>query len=110
MKRLLALLLCLVIAVSVAGCGKDKEKSAENESGSAQVQSEEKSGAEAETGKEEKADENSAQAVEIPLESAEELSEIVDEFNNTDDPEVKEELRKKLEAIFAQVEAASAKE
>ena len=108
MKKLLVLLLCLVMAASVAGCG--KEKSAENESGSAQVQNEEKSGAEAEASKEEKEEKEdvpSAQVTEIPLESAEELTEIVEEFNNTDDPELKEELRKKLEDIFAQVEEAA---
>ncbi|MBQ3573137.1 MAG: hypothetical protein IJA16_00925 [Clostridia bacterium] len=116
MKKLLVLLLCLVMAVVASGCGKDEGKSAGNEPGGAQVQSEEKSGAEAEAEKEateekkEKEDATSAQATEIPLESAEELTEIVEEFNNTDDPEVKEELRQKLEEIFAQVEAASAEE
>lgn len=116
MKKLLVLLLCLVTAVSAVGCGKDKGKAEEKKPSSTQVQTEEKAVEKADndeksenTGNIEETDGDEAEVTEIPLESAEELSEIVDEFNNTDDPEVKEELRKKLEEIFAQAEAAAAK-
>ena len=42
------------------------------------------------------------------IESGKELKSMVDEFNNTDDPEKKEELRKKLEAFLNQAEQQSA--
>ena len=117
MKKLLVLLLCLVMAVSVVGCGKDKGKVEEKKPSSTQVQTEEKAVEKAEkeakaekTEETEEADGSEAMVTEIAPESAEALADIVNEFNNTDDPEVKEELRKKLEEIFAQAEAAANKQ
>ena len=101
------------MVVSVVGCGKDKGKVEEKKPSSTQVQTEEKpvekADKEANAEKTEETDGDEAEVTEIPLESAEALEDIVNEFNNTDDPEVKEELRKKLEEIFAQAEAAAAK-
>ncbi len=92
MKKLLVLILCLMMALTVAACGRDDGKTSEDGSTTVQSQDKEKAGAEAEDG--------AADSVEV-------IAEMVDEFNNTDDPEVKEQLRGRLEEIFAQAEAAS---
>ncbi len=107
MKRLFIIMMCLVLMFSVAACGKDKEKTEED------VKLEQ-SVTEEETGREETGETkdggvvvNEEDTKTVVVESAEDLGEIVDEFNTTTDPERKEELREELEKIFAQAEAAA---
>ncbi len=112
MKKLLALMLCLMMALSVAGCGDDNKEKADSKPESAQSQLDDKSDEESVSGKEEGKEEGKGnlethQTNDVVDITSEELNEIVEQFNNTDDPEVKEQLRQRLEEIFAQAEAAS---
>lgn len=118
MKKILVLLLCMTVVLTFAACGKkDNVEVKPNEATSIEQNAEEKKAESAEkestdTGK--SADEDTKETeVEEPepvvIESAEDLNAIVEEFNETDDEERKEELRKELEKIFAQAEAAAAK-
>lgn len=118
MKKILVLLLCLTVVFSFAACGKkDNVEVKPNEATSIENNPEEKkveSADKKETDTEKNADEDTKETeVEeletVVIESAEDLNAIVEEFNETDDEERKEELRKELEKIFAQAEAAAAK-
>ena len=105
MKKILALMLCFMMTLTVAACSKDDEKASGDGAMAVESQSEEKAEEKAEEKTEEKTEENKDEG-DVP-DSAEVLAEIVDEFNNTDDPEVKEQLRQRLEEIFAQAEAVA---
>lgn len=118
LKKTALMVLCVVMCLSAVGCGTGKTEDNQNK---ATQQTEQKN----DNGKSENADADkdkngdnkesgadnggeSADAEQAPvIESGEELKSMVDEFNNTDDPEKKEELRKKLEAFLNQAEQQS---
>ncbi len=113
MKKILSLLLCVMIVMSFAACGK-KDEGLKNTSGA--IQSEDvtkEDNAEGIDKAEDKTDEKAAESNEedasetqvLPSTTAEELEGMVDEFNTTEDPERKEELRKELEEFLKQAEA-----
>lgn len=114
MKRVISLLLCLMIVLSFSACGKKGDN--ENTSDKS-IKTEQKANGENQTKEEERSDnkadnaesdnEVSSEVKQLPIESAEQLESIVDEFNSTDNPERKEELRKQLEEILKQAEQIS---
>lgn len=126
MKKYLITVLCLVLLVCAAGCSKKDNKEADTDlpavsekAEQKQEKANQKNKTESEEVKESESESASAEnteevIVDVPagteapvIESTEELENIVDEFNNTEDPVKKEELRKKLEAFLAQAEEAS---
>lgn len=111
MKKAITLLMCALILISASACGKKSDKCSsvaypENETAesSAKEETENDKSVEATTEDAEADDENLAETGELSVESAEQLQEMVDEFNNTDDPERKEEIRAKLEKILERAE------
>lgn len=122
MKKIISLLMCLMVIISLSACGKknstDSTSVSENADKAAVEQQkdndtdikEEKSAdkSEEKAVKAESDNNNAADVEQLPVESAEQLESMVDEFNNTDDPERKEELRKELEKILQQAEKMSA--
>ena len=122
MKKIISLLMCLMVIISLSACGKKNStdsKSASEKADKAAVEQQmdndtdikEKKSAdksEEKTDKAESDNNNAADVEQLPVESAEQLESMVDEFNNTDDPERKEELRKELEKILQQAEKMSA--
>lgn len=121
-KKTVLTILCVVLCLSAFGCG-SKNNGGDNKKDSAQqTEQTEQNGAKDEQNKDgdkkdngssdNKSSDNSgasADSGQAPvIESGEELKSMVDEFNNTDDPEKKEELRKKLEAFLNQAEQQSA--
>ena len=114
--------MCLMVIISLSACGKknstdstsasekaDKaavEQQMDNDTDTKEEKSADKS--EEKTDKAESDNNNAADVEQLPVESAEQLESMVDEFNNTDDPERKEELRKELEKILQQAEKMSA--
>lgn len=118
MKKILVLLLCLTVLFAFSACGKkDNVKVEPNGVTSTEEKVEEKAteAVEEKATDTEKTVNDDAEEAEteefepVVIESAEDLNAIVEEFNETDDEERKEELRKELEKIFAQAEAAAAK-
>ncbi len=103
MKKILALVLCVMLAFCFAGCAEEKGempdkapvKSSTDNAAEENQQSEQT---------EKKNDETQGGAEAPVVESAEELEGMINEFNDTDDPERKEELRQQLEAILSQAE------
>ena len=118
MKKTWILALAAVLVLGAAGCGKKSDtpastalptasaSSGQTEGGSSAPA--QPSGSPANGSVSDGDADSTAQAPssDAPVvESAEELESMVDEFNNTDDPERKEELRKQLEQILASAEA-----
>ena len=109
-KKTVLAILCVVLCLSAFGCGsknsgddkKDSAQQTEQTDGNAAKDEQNRDNGLSDN----KSSDNSGQAPVI--ESGEELKSMVDEFNNTDDPEKKEELRKKLEAFLNQAEQQSA--
>ena len=126
MKRIISLIVCLFIAISVSACGKNNDSGemsdfkkpdetvensqqnsdAEENDKKTSGESEKKSDAEV-SQDESVSNENAADVRQLPVDNAEQLEKMVDEFNNTDDPNRKEELRKELEEILKQAEQMS---
>ena len=114
MKRIVSLLVCLMLVLSFSACGK---KSDNGKTSDESINTEQKADSENQTKEEERSDnkadnaesdnEVSSEVKQLPIESAEQLESIVDEFNSTDNPERKEELRKQLEEILKQAEQIS---
>ncbi len=118
MKKFLVLLLCLTVVLTFAACGKkdnapvkpNEVTSIEKNAEEKKVESVQKKATDTEKNANEDTQEVETEELEpVVIESAEDLNAIVEEFNETDDEERKEELRKELEKIFAQAEAAAAK-
>lgn len=114
MKKLLILVVCLMLALTTASCGAKKNNSGTApDTGSAQssaADSDTAANDETDNGKnvQSNSDGKTEEAAEAPvIESTEQLEGMIDEFNSTDNPERKEELRKQLEAILKQAEEAS---
>lgn len=115
-KKTVLAILCVVLCLSAFGCGsknsgddkKDSAQQTEQTDGNAAKDEQNKDNGLSDN----KSSDNggaSADSGQAPvIESGEELKSMVDEFNNTDDPEKKEELRKKLEAFLNQAEQQSA--
>lgn len=111
MKKIITLILCLLLAISVSACKDNAEKSnntagGENkveEKGSFDTADDEKSSNEA-NAEDKKSDGETNAEVNV---TGEEVIDMVNEFNETDDPERKEELRKELEAILSQMDEAA---
>ncbi len=99
MKKLISIILCVMLAMSVVACGKKTE----TKSGPDTVQSETANEDEAKAETKGEAD-SSAETKVLPQTSANELEDKVNEFNTTEDPERKEELRKELEEFLKQAE------
>ncbi len=117
LKKTVLMILCVLLCISAFGCGTKKSDDNQNNSAQQTEQSDkpdnkdssDKNGKSADSAKAaDKSAEGGADAGQAPvIESGEELKSMVDEFNNTDDPEKKEELRKKLEAFLNQAEQQS---
>lgn len=120
-KKTVLTILCVLLCFSMFGCGSKNTADDGKKDSAQQTEQTEQSGAKGEKDKdgdkkdsgksEDKAknggDEKTADGQAPVIESGEELKSMVDEFNNTDDPEKKEELRKKLEAFLNQAEQQS---
>ena len=115
MKKAIIFAVCATLALSAVGCKNYKdEKSApdtkvetKDEKSINGAEKTEKQEADKKTEVNEDITTSSESSAETPvLESAEELEGMVNEFNTTEDPERKEELRKQLEAFLSQAEAA----
>lgn len=109
MKRVISLLLCLMLVLSFSACGKKNESTSDKGTvaeqkadGGHQTKEEKSSDNKVDNAKSD--NETSSEVKQLPVESAEQLESMVDEFNSTDDPERKEELRKQLEEILNQAE------
>lgn len=112
LKKALAVAMAALMLAAFSGCGDNNEPGAEPKNAQTDIKKDDvkseddnKKDEEALEKKEEAASGNAEAAPQIN--SAEELEGIVNEFNETDDPERKEELRKQLEAILSQAEAAA---
>lgn len=126
MKKVLIFTICALLIMSLAACGGDKNSVPDTQKADIGQKAEDKTdvGGTKESadnsddnGKSDQTNENAVNessdkadsADEAPVvESAEELENMVDEFNTTDDPERKEELRSQLEKILAQAEQQAA--
>lgn len=113
-KKTVLTILCVVLCLSAFGCGsknsgddkKDSAQQTEQTDGNAAKDEQNKDNGSSDN---KSSDNSGADGGQAPvIESGEELKSMVDEFNNTDDPEKKEELRKKLEAFLNQAEQQSA--
>ena len=114
MKRIISLLVCLMLVLSFSACGK---KSDNGKTSDESINTEQKADSENKTKEEENSDnkadnaeldgEASSEVKQLPVDSAKQLENMVNEFNSTDDPERKEELRKQLEEILKQAEQLS---
>lgn len=125
-KKILLAALCSALCVSAFGCGSSEDKKSEtntnvsetkDKAGDADkknasdtdVKSQENKTENKSEEKSSKESDNAANTQEAPvIESSEQLESMVDEFNTTEDPERKEELRQQLESFLAQAEAQSA--
>ncbi len=90
MKKIIAALLCGVLLFGECGCGKKDDAAPE----AAQTTQTDKSKQENPTGQ-------------TVVKDQKELDDMISEFNTTEDPVRKEELRKKLELLIEQVEGAN---
>ncbi len=116
MKKIISLFLCLMMLVSFSACVKDDNSDTTPEgakSSAVELQGDEAEETEtAEKNSDTAPDEDSAKSQEEEAEpiinSGEELESMVNEFNETEDPERKEELREELQKILEQVEKAAA--
>ncbi len=90
MKKLLSIVMCGLIAMSFAACGNKTEVPKTQES---ETQSTENKDNQQKSGEQQ----------EITM-TEEELKNVVNEFNTTDDPERKEELRQKIAEFLKQAE------
>lgn len=111
MKKFLMLALCMLMVLTAVGCGRDEAKEADIKGNTEQNQ---KAEADTDKGKDAVVEKNenettnsSSETKQVVVESAENLEEIIDEFNTTTDPDRKDELRKELEKIFAEAENAA---
>ena len=118
-KKYITAAICVALCLTFIGCGKTSESKpaekvqeqqseeakdkAANDSGDKKESDTDKS-SDGENSSSEAADENNDN---VPDVSMEEFADMTDEFNNTDDPERKEELRKEIEKILNQMENAS---
>ncbi len=105
MKKLLSIILCVVIAMSFVACGKKTETK-----NSPDVKQSEKSSVDGEVNgetnmKEDEKENASAETQVLPQQTASDIENKIDEFNTTEDPERKAELRKELEEFLKQAEA-----
>lgn len=129
-KKILLAALCSALCISAFGCGSAEDKKSETNTSVSETQDkaeeadkknasdtdvkseENKTENKSENKSEEKSSkesENTTSTEEAPvIESSEQLESMVDEFNTTEDPERKEELRQQLESFLAQAEAQSA--
>lgn len=118
MKKVISLILCLMLVLSFSACGKksdstsDKGTVAEQKSDVKNKSEEDASDDKTKNDTNKKSDnvesdDGSSEVNQLPVESAEQLEGMVNEFNNTEDPERKEELRKQLEEILKQAEQLS---
>lgn len=116
-KKYIIASICAVLCLTFVGCGKASETKSAETAGDQEMHQSQKANDSEDKGEsyadkasdsEEKSDSGSQNYGEIvPDVTMEEFSEMTDEFNNTDDPERKEELRKELEKILDQMESAS---
>lgn len=113
MKKTLIFIVCAIIALSVVGCKTNKDEKStpdtkvETKDEKNINSSENLDKKESEEKTEINEDTNTPSAEAPAVESMEELEGMVNEFNTTEDPERKEELRKQLETILSQAEAAA---
>lgn len=121
MKKVLILTICALLIMPLAACGGDNNSSADSQKADISQKADNKADADGAKKAADNSDDNTNEttvnkpsdktdsADETPvLESAEELENMVNEFNTTDDPERKEELRSQLENILAQAEQQAA--
>ena len=103
MKKLLSIILCVVIAMSFVACGKKTEtKNTPDVKHSDDVKTDVQNN---ENKDDEKKTDASDETQVLPQQTASDLENKIDEFNTTEDPERKEELRKELEEFLKQAEA-----
>lgn len=120
-KKLMIFAICAVMALTAAGCG-SKNKSSDaapsaQQSGSADSgqnnssdnkgssdNGEKAQGDEKNNGNDSSGGANNSDEEKSDINTMDQLQGKVDEFNNTDDPERKEELRKELENFIQQAE------
>lgn len=122
-KKFIIAAICAALCLTFSGCGNSSETKNEDtaEKQSTQQSEEAKDKESKDSGEKKESDaakasndenklsEGSDKSGEIvPDVTMEEFADMTDEFNNTDDPERKEELRKELEKILNQMEEASA--
>lgn len=125
-KKILLAALCSALCISAFGCGSAEDKKSETNTSVSETQdkaeeadkknasdtdvkSEENKSENKSEEKSSKESDNTTSTEEAPvIESSEQLESMVDEFNTTEDPERKEELRQQLESFLAQAEAQSA--
>lgn len=121
-KKYIIAAICAALCLSFVGCGKKSEAKPEDtaetqnaereESEKAAGDSEDKKEAEPEADKaadsKSDASDNSDNGDEdLPVVTMDEFMDMTNEFNNTDDPERKEELRKEIENILNQLDEES---
>lgn len=125
-KKILLAVLCSTLCISAFGCGSAEDKKSKTNSNVSETQdkaedTDKKNASDTDVKSQEnktenkseekssKESDNTTSTQEAPvIESSEQLESMVDEFNTTEDPERKEELRQQLESFLAQAEAQSA--
>ncbi len=119
-KKLMIFAICAVMALTAAGCGKNKssdaapsaQQSSSADSGQnnssdnkdSSVNGEKAQSDEKNNGNDSSGGANNSDEENSDINTMDQLQGKVDEFNNTDDPERKEELRKELENFIRQAE------
>lgn len=106
-KKLMIFAICAVMALTAVGCGSknsssDAAPSAQQSSGQNNSSDNKDS---SDNGEKAQDGENNSDEAKSDINTMDQLQDKVDEFNNTDDPERKEELRKELENFIRQAES-----
>lgn len=117
MKKTIALILCVIMMSVFSACG-DNDKNAGDEKNSISTSDKAENSKSSNKSKDSenksdaktKSDAAAEGEASITQKSGEEIVDMVNEFNETDDPERKEELRKELEVILSQMEEVSSTE